>query len=296
MAQVLNKRDFYYGAFIFALLNKKIHPAAIVESDDEDCKICSMCTDQHDDFKLIMKYRVANDAKDKTDWGCSFMLGEDDKKELVSALEKKEKVKLALICVRENLNDSEIAIFSESEIKQLLSMHKDSFRIHFGDKAKKIDILLNRKTYFQIVRNWQIAFENSDAEICEKSSVPVTEEYNLMQKFQGMGHEPKKLKIDRDCYAVNSWKELFVQLCSWLVEYDTELFKSLANRDEFKGRTRKVIKMSENKMTDSRAVGAGIFIEVNYSADDILMYSRRMLSVYQEKYPLHDKVFVSLRK
>ena len=30
MARVLNERDFYYGAFLFALLNKKIHPAAIV--------------------------------------------------------------------------------------------------------------------------------------------------------------------------------------------------------------------------------------------------------------------------
>ena len=36
MGQVLNQRDFYYGAFIFALLNKKIRPAAIVESGD-DC-------------------------------------------------------------------------------------------------------------------------------------------------------------------------------------------------------------------------------------------------------------------
>lgn len=49
-------------------------------------------------------------------------------------------------------------------------------------------------------------------------------------------------------------------------------------------------------MTKPRAIRGGIFIEVNYSTDDILMYSRRMISAYQEKYLLHDKVFVSLRK
>ncbi len=43
MGQVLNQRDFYYGAFIFALLNKKIRPAAIVESGEYSGPSCTAC-------------------------------------------------------------------------------------------------------------------------------------------------------------------------------------------------------------------------------------------------------------
>ena len=296
MGQVLNKKDFYYGAFIFALLNKKIHPAAIVESDDEDCQICSMCTDQHDDFKLIMKYRVARDAKDKDDWGCSFTLQKHDKQELADLIEKKEKVKLALICVREKLNSSEIALFDESEIRQLLSMQKDTFRIHFGKNSQKIDILLDYKPYFRITRNWQIAFERPFTQVTEQPVAVDEEKYDLMQDFQGKGRDPVKLEIDKASYEICSWKALLVQLCSWLVECDAGLFKSLARLADFQGRTRALIKMTETDMTKPVSVGYGIFVETNYSADDILMYSQRLVSAYQEKYQLNDKVFIFLKK
>lgn len=297
MARVLNERDFYYGAFLFALLNKKIHPAAIVESDDEYCQVCNMCTDQHEDFKLVMKYSAKDDTSEQENcWGRTFNLQEHDLQELMSSLKAKKDVKLALICVKSKFNDSEIAILNSNAIKKLLAIKQKSFRISFKKNSSKIDIIKNRKPFFQVTRNWQKAlFEDVEENEHDMAGGIMGIKFNIMDEFEVKNKKPLKLLIENGRYNIASWKEMFITLCNWFIECDWELFKKLMNNPSFHGHKRCVIQRREAGLRKPMSVGHGFFVETNYSATEFLHYSGKLIEAYQDLYELKDKVFIFVK-
>ena len=297
MGQVLNQRDFYYGAFIFALLNKKIRPAAIVESGDDCHQVCTMDTDVHGEFKLIMKHSTQGNSQEGDNWSRQFTLQEKDIEELKSGLVQGGKVKLALICAKSQLNDSEIAILNNSAIRKLLAMGKNTFLIKFGKNAKKIAIIKDRTTEFTIKRNWQDALLEPEYEEIEEIKGPnkeVLSEHELMELESVTHSKPVKLIIDSGCYVVNSWKSVFINLCGWLWECDAAIFREFASASDFQSKKRRVVQCGDAGMKRAERIGGSVYVETNYSAQEFLKYSKLMIEKYQDKYQLEGKIDIVL--
>ena len=295
MGQVLNQRDFYYGAFIFALLNKKMKPA-IVESNDDCCQVCDVWTDQGD-FKLVMKYSGQNSSPEGDRWRRQFTLQKQDFEELETSLAQGGKVKLALICAKSQLNDSEIAILNNSAIRKLLAMQKTSFSIRFEKNAKKIAVIKDRTPEFTITRNWQDALFEPDHEeivVTKRPNEEVLSEHELMELESVTNSKPVKLIIDSGCYAVNSWKRVFINLCGWLWECDAAIFREFASNSDFQSRKRRVVQFGDAGMKRAERIGGSVYVETNYSAQEFLKYSKLMIEKYQDKYQLEGKIDIVL--
>lgn len=295
MGQVLNQRDFYYGAFIFALLNKKMKPA-IVESNDDCCQVCNVWTDQGD-FKLVMKYSGQNSSPEGERWRRQFTLQKQDFEELETSLAQGGKVKLALICAKSQLNDSEIAILNNSAIRKLLAMQKTSFSIRFEKNAKKIAVIKDRTPEFTITRNWQDALLEPDYEEIEGIKRPneeVLSEHGFMELESVTNSKPVKLIIDSGCYVVNSWKSVFINLCGWLWECDAAIFREFASANDFQSRQRRVVQCGDAGMKRAERIGGSVYVETNYSAQEFLKYSKLMIEKYQDKYQLEAKIDIVL--
>ena len=295
MGQVLNQHDFYYGAFIFALLNKKMKPA-IVESNDDCCQVCNVWTDQGD-FKLVMKYSGQNSSPEGDRWRRQFTLQKQDFEELETSLAQGGKVKLALICAKSQLNDSEIAILNNSAIRKLLAMQKTSFSIRFEKNAKKIAVIKDRTPEFTITRNWQDALLEPEYEEIEEIKGPnkeVLSEHELMELESVTNSKPVKLIIDSGCYVVNSWKSVFINLCGWLWECDAAIFREFASASDFQSRKRRVVQCGDAGMKRAERIGGNVYVETNYSAQEFLKYSKLMIEKYQDNYQLEAKIDIVL--
>ena len=295
MGQVLNQRDFYYGAFIFALLNKKMKPA-IVESNDDCCQVCDVWTDQGD-FKLVMKYSGQNSSPEGDRWRRQFTLQEQDLEELETGLAQGRNVKLALICAKSQLNDSEIAILNNSAIRNLLAMGKNTFLIKFGKNAKKIAIIKDRTTEFTIKRNWQDALFEPDYEeiaVMKRPNEEILSEHELMELESVTNSKPVKLIIDSRCYVVNSWRDAFISLCRSLWKCDAAIFREFASADYFQSRKRRVVQCGDAGMKRAERIGGNVYVETNYSAQEFLKYSKLMIEKYQDKYQLEGKIDIVL--
>lgn len=68
----LNKKDFYYGAILTALINKK-YKTVLVDGDSEDQRIYSFTSDTEDDFIAYLKHCMAPTKRNKsTSWQFVF--------------------------------------------------------------------------------------------------------------------------------------------------------------------------------------------------------------------------------
>ena len=295
MGQVLNQRDFYYGAFIFALLNKKMKPA-IVESNDDCCQVCDVWTDQGD-FKLVMKYSGQNSSPEGDRWRRQFTLQEQDLEELETGLAQGRNVKLALICAKNQLNDSEIAILNNSAIRNLLAMGKNTFLIKFGKNAKKIAIIKDRTTEFTIKRNWQDTLFEPDYEeiaVMKRPNEEILSEHELMELESVTNSKPVKLIIDSRCYVVNSWRDAFISLCRSLWKCDAAIFREFASASDFQSKKRRVVQCGDAGMKRAERIGGNVYVETNYSAQEFLKYSKLMIEKYQDNYQLEAKIDIVL--
>ena len=295
MGQVLNQRDFYYGAFIFALLNKKMKPA-IVESNDDCCQVCNVWTDQGD-FKLVMKYSGQNSSPEGDRWRRQFTLQKQDLAELETGLAQGGKVKLALICAKSQLNDSEIAILNNCAIQKLLAMQKTSFSIRFEKNAKKIAVIKDRTPEFTITRNWQDALFEPDHEeivVTKRPNEEVLSEHELMELESVTNSKPVKLIIDSRCYVVNSWRDAFISLCRSLWKCDAAIFREFASASDFQSKKRRVVQCGDAGMKRAERIGGNVYVETNYSAQEFLKYSKLMIEKYQDNYQLEAKIDIVL--
>lgn len=127
----LRKVDFYYGAFLSALLNNaKKKPSLFDEAPTDTRRIYRLTTENSStDYIIYTKYTFESGTnEDKHRW--SFIFSEDEVKKIVELSEGKECLKLALICVsNESLQKSEIAL------------------IDYPTAAKCLGIDFNIKTY-----------------------------------------------------------------------------------------------------------------------------------------------------
>lgn len=108
----LRKVDFYYGAFLSALLNNaKKKPSLFDEAPTDNRRIYRLTTENSPtDYIIYTKYAVESGTSEgKHRW--SFIFSEDEVKKIIDLNKEKESLRLALICVsNENFQKSEIAL------------------------------------------------------------------------------------------------------------------------------------------------------------------------------------------
>lgn len=109
----MSQADFYFGASLSVLFNNKMRPALVENGTNR--RIYDLSTD-NGDFKIFMKYRTkpGTDNEEITSW--QFQFNREEIEELSNNLN--ETVLLILICGKEDLRNSELAILDNNEIRQ----------------------------------------------------------------------------------------------------------------------------------------------------------------------------------
>lgn len=111
----MSQSDFFFGAALSVLFNNKMVPA-LVENGSER-RIYDVTTNDGD-YRLYMKYRTkpSTDNDDLTSWQFSFT--EEEIEDFRNNCQ--ETARLILICGKEELKNSQIAVLYYSEIKQTI--------------------------------------------------------------------------------------------------------------------------------------------------------------------------------
>lgn len=118
---VINKEDFYYGAFLSVLLSHGVKPVLFDKTDTN--RIYKFLTDKGD-YQIYMKYRGNATSKktNKTDlW--QFVFSKDEVERIRKLIRSDEKVYFGFICGRKELKNSEIAILDKKELENSLGLN-----------------------------------------------------------------------------------------------------------------------------------------------------------------------------
>ena len=130
---VLKAADFYYGAFLSALLNYAgKRPSLFDHTRTESRRIYRLTTNKsRNDYLIYTKYATArkNKSDDKDHWIFPFAGSEVEK--LKQLQEQSQNACVALICVKSGLKDSELAFMDYATAVDCLGLEKniDSYRI-----------------------------------------------------------------------------------------------------------------------------------------------------------------------
>lgn len=134
----LNAGDFYYGSFVSALLNAPGgKPSLFDESGSR--RIYRLETDKNGECFFFAKY--VHERKNKNEkyshWIFNFTNGEVEK--LQELYLQKNNVKLVLICVKEGLTDSELAVVNYEDAMDCLGVEcgVKNYRINIKSVDKK---------------------------------------------------------------------------------------------------------------------------------------------------------------
>ena len=127
----LKVADFYYGAFLSALLNVPGGRPTLFDKTDSR-RIYRVETNNNEECYFFTKY--VTDLKTKTEafshWVFNFSQAEIQR--LQNLHSEKGNVKVVLICAKEGLTDSELAIVNYEEAIECLGVNKGikTFRIN----------------------------------------------------------------------------------------------------------------------------------------------------------------------
>lgn len=160
----------------------------------------------------------------------------------------------------------DIAEFEDWQKEQIIDRAKMLF-----EKAKKI---------------WQLPQDNYQNNQ-EERLLPDTQ-YAVTDNVIVTGHTPKSIIIDNEFFSVNSWKEILIRTCNYLIDLDLDHFNSLADKTRFKN-----LLSHDNKIFRSpKQLNNRLYIETNYSAKDILNY----VVLFLEEYEISNLVYFEIKK
>ena len=130
----LNKRDFYYGAILSALIGKK-YKTVLIDNHSKDSRIYFLTSDLEDDFIAYLKFCMSpkKNKDDSTSW--QFIFSKEEIEYLANKLSNIPNI----IVWQKNLRYSEIAIIESDEIECSL----------FGTGQNRSRITLSRKKGFE---------------------------------------------------------------------------------------------------------------------------------------------------
>lgn len=124
----VRKADFYYGSMLSCLINNGLAPAIIEPGDSR--RIYKMMTD-NGDYQIYAKYVSSPLRRQKKDAQLWQFIFSPDEVEYIRSYVGNGKLYFVLICGRDKLQDSEIAILSLDEVRDCLDVDYDreSYRI-----------------------------------------------------------------------------------------------------------------------------------------------------------------------
>lgn len=121
MAKVFSDYDFYFGAVLSVLLRGKDthYTPSLISTDDQGGRIYEFAVDNEPDFILIMSYasHPRSDTADKSYDSWLFNFTDEQRIKIKECLDKKQNIKIALLCGRDKWNQSELAIMTNEDIK-----------------------------------------------------------------------------------------------------------------------------------------------------------------------------------
>lgn len=128
----LRALDFYYGAFLSALLNTSGNRPVLFEETGSR-RIYRMETNNMSECYIFSKFVTKKEADAKGRWNWTFNFTDAEIVKIQSLYQKSGNVKLALICVKEGLVDSELAVIDYNEAMDCLG-------VNIGVKRCRINI------------------------------------------------------------------------------------------------------------------------------------------------------------
>lgn len=113
------------------------------------------------------------------------------------------------------------------------------------------------------------------------SSVTESNEYEIMDDVDVTGKSPYELEICGSKYSIDSWRGFFATICKVMYEYDAQIFRSLLEHNDFKGRKKRIITKEKNTLNKSQEIAEEIFVEQTLNANDALNYSKLVVEKYE---------------
>lgn len=142
MNTTLKTSDFYYGAFLSALLNYgKQKPSLFNKLPNTDSRriYCLTTENAASDYIIFTKFVTAKDNKTERFEHWIFNFNEEEVKTLTDLHQKYSHVKLALICIKSDLKGCELALLDYATAMECLG-------IEIGVKSRTINIKYFKKS------------------------------------------------------------------------------------------------------------------------------------------------------
>ncbi len=137
----LYEYDFYYGAALSHLFNKKIDPALV--EDGADRQVYDFTTDKGN-FRLFLKYRSEPTTKTESYNSWQFGFSKSEIKELNDYIKLDKQIVIGLICGQEPKNESQFAILHKEYVEELMEKVFEKGKTRFTIGRQK------RGRYFRV--------------------------------------------------------------------------------------------------------------------------------------------------
>lgn len=159
-------------------------------------------------------------------------------------------------------------IYSNSNIK--LTRDITNF-----EKWNKNSVIGRANSLFERANEiWELPVDDY-INVTQENLIP-GEEYSIMDNVDVTGYKPTALIIDNDRIPISSWKDMLVEMCDFLLNFDRELFYSLLDNKNF----RKLISRNADDIRKEEQLAEGLYLETNLNANDILNYVRLLTTEF----------------
>ena len=149
-----------------------------------------------------------------------------------------------------------------------------------GEINKRADLLFeDAKILWQYPRelDLKLDFQNIDKEF-----------YTLEDDINVTNKKPSYFELLDEKYRVKSWRVLYINIVKILVDFDSDIAKSLLSDDDFSGKKQRIISSIESDCREAYKIKENYFIETNLSANAIMTYVKLIC----EKFGLSGDDFV----
>jgi uncharacterized protein with ParB-like and HNH nuclease domain len=145
---------------------------------------------------------------------------------------------------------------------------------------KRADVLFEEaKTVWQYPKelDLKLDFQSTDKEF-----------YTLDDDIDITGKKPFYFELFNEKHSVKSWSDLYVNVVKILVDFDSEIAKSLLQDDDFSGKKQRIISSIETDCRKPYKIQEFYFVETNLSAGGIMTYVKLIC----EKFGLNGSDFI----
>lgn len=157
MADLKNAFDFYYGAVLSNLINKKLK-IVLIENEGDSRRVYNCFTDTAGSFRILVKCCMEKETKgdNYSSWQFNFTFKE--LLEFRSCVDEKQSISVILILRRDKLEKSEYAVLHTEDLGKLLEFEKESvtisrkkgesyYRMHLGGSRKDAHRIPRNRSY-----------------------------------------------------------------------------------------------------------------------------------------------------